>query len=179
MKNSTVKDDTESRSTELREEACLTVNDPFRGGQFVANKKLTPEELSRLEEAIAEDEKLRFAVVGDLNAKNRYARCVLAVTDRQIYGLDETFDGGVKVHSFDKLKRAYVKRCYGNALLIFSGEENKVNFLRFSYREAPIFDAAAAFITNAAGGADEEEELHTVEASMKSSSGFAPNAAVP
>jgi len=168
MKNSTVKDDTDPRSTELREEACLTVNDPFRGGQFVANKKLMPEELSRLEEAIAEDERLQFAVVGDLNAKNRYARCVLAVTDRQIYGLDETFDGGIKTHSFEKVKRAYVKRCYGNALLIFTDEEeNRVNFLRFSYREAPIFDAAASFITNVAGGAAEEEELHTVEASFE------------
>ena len=158
----------ETDPSQLRDEASLTVNEPFRGRQFAANKKLTEEERSTLENALGENEQLHFAVVGDLSVKNRYARCVLAVTDRNIYGLDDTFENGVKIYSFEDVKRAWVKRCYGNALLIFSDEEDsKTNFLRFSYREAPIFDAAASFITNIAKGADREEELRIVEASFE------------
>ena len=158
----------ETDPSQLRDEASLTVNEPFRGRQFAANKKLTPQELSALENALGEEEQLQFAVVGDLSVKNRYARSVLAVTDKGVYGLDETFEEGVKTRSYADIKRAWVKRCYGNALLIFSdGEDKKTNFLRFSYREAPIFDAAASFITNVAGGADREEELHIVEASFE------------
>ncbi|MBQ8359538.1 MAG: ABC transporter ATP-binding protein [Oscillospiraceae bacterium] len=172
MKNSTMKserkDDADASQSKLRVEACMTVNAPFRGRQFAANKKLTPEELDKLESVISDGEDLRFAVVGDLNIRNHYARSVLAVTDRQIYGLDETFDGGVKTHSFSQVKRAWVKRCYGNALLIFAGEDDaRVNFLRFSYKEAPLFDAAASYITNVAAGADREEEQNTVEASFE------------
>ena len=158
----------ESGPTRLRDDASLTVNAPFRGRQFAANKKLTDEEISALETAIGAEEQLQFAVVGDLSLKNHYARSVLAVTDKNIYGLDETFDGGVKTCSFAGMKRAWVKRCYGNALLIFADEaDKKTNFLRFSYREAPIFDAAASFITNMAKGADREEELKVVEASFE------------
>ena len=154
--------------TQLREEASLTVNEPFRGRQFAANKKLTDEEISALESAIGEGEQLQFAVVGDLNIKNHYDRCVLAVTDKQIYGLDASLENGIRTHSFDGLKRAFVKRCYGNALLIFAGEEdNRTNFLRFSYKEAPVFDAAATYITRVASGNDPEEERHTIEASFE------------
>ena len=158
----------ETDPTRLREDATLTINDPFRGKQFVANKKLTDEEFSKLEAAIGPEEQLQFAVVGDLSLKNRYARCVLAVTDEKVYGLDETLAEGIESFSFGEIKKAWVKRCYGNALLIFShGEEKKTNFLRFSYREAPVFDAAASFISNIAKGADREEELHTIEASFE------------
>jgi len=158
----------ETDPTRLREDATLTINDPFRGKQFVANKKLTDEELSKLEAALGPEEQLQFAVVGDLSLKNRYARCVLAVTDKKVYGLDETLAEGIEYFAFADIKKAWVKRCYGNALLIFShADEDKTNFLRFSYREAPVFDAAASFISNIAKGADREEELHTIEASFE------------
>lgn len=57
----------EADPTQLREEASLTVNEPFRGRQFAANKKLTEEERTTLENALAEDEVLQFAVVGDFH----------------------------------------------------------------------------------------------------------------
>lgn len=168
MKTTNPDSKNETDAQQTIEAASLTVNAPFRDRQFAANKKLTPEEIAKLETAIPEEEQLQFAVVGDLSVKNRYARSLLAVTDRKIYGLDENFDGGVKIHEFANITRAWVKRCYGNALLIFSGEEDsRVNFLRFSYREAPIFDAAATYITRIAGGADRGEELHIIEGSFE------------
>ena len=158
----------ETDPAQLREEASLTVNEPFRGRQFTANKKLTDDERTTLEKNLAEEESLLFVVVGDLNIRNHYARSVLAVTDKGLYGLDENFENGIRSHSFDGLSRAFVKRCYGNALLIFVDEEdNRTNFLRFSYKEAPVFDAAATFINRVASGNDREEELRTIESSFE------------
>ena len=159
----------------LRTEVCMSVNSPFRGRQFVANKKLTDEEIAKLEATVGDDEQLLFAVVGDLSLQSRYARCVLVVTDRQIYGFDGTIENGVKTHSFASIKKAWVKRYYGNAILIFSDEEdNRVNFLRFSYREAPLFDSAAGYISAIASGNDREEELGNIEVSFEKQFRFCP-----
>ncbi len=166
---------TESDPARLQPEITpsLTVNEPFRGRQFIANKRLTPEDLAKLEKTIPGEEVLRFAVVGDLSLKSRYTKSLLAVTDKAIYGFDDAIEGGVAVCGFDRVKRAAVKRYYGNALLVLtvtdgaeSTEENAeenagkpLNFLRFSYREASLFEAAAALITAVADGADMEEQL--------------------
>ena len=136
-----------------------TVNPPFRGEVYAANKQLTAEELEKMEKTVPETEGLQFVVVGDLSLKNRYTRSVLAVTDVRIYGFDENYDDGVKIFEFDQIGKASVKRYYGNALLVFAGKEEgeKTNFLRFSYREAPLFEAAAAYINSLADGGDREE----------------------
>lgn len=157
------------QNTEHREDVSLTVNLPFRGRQFAANKKLTEEDVAKLERAIPEQEQLQFAVVGDLNLKSRYLRSILAVTDQQIYGIDDTLPGGVETYGISQVKRAGVKRYYGNAMLVLTMKteqeepedtaETRVNFLRFSYREASLFEAAAGFITAVADGADMAEQL--------------------
>ncbi len=148
------------------ETVSLTVNAPFRGQQFAANKKLTGEESAKLEAAIPQQEQLQFAVVGDLSLKNRYTRSMLAVTDQRIYGFDETYPEKVCIYRFEEVKKAFVKRYYGNALLVLTmadatgeTEETRVNFLRFSYREASLFEAAAGLITAVADGADMAEQL--------------------
>ncbi len=154
------------------ESICFTVNPPFRDVRFAANKKLSQEDLQKLDTAIPQSQTLLFVIAGDLNIHNRYAKSFLAVTDRQIYGFDESFSGGVKTHNYDQLKRAYVKRYYGNAMLIFSMDEpggefvdltkEYTNFIRFSYKVASLYDSAAVFIQNVANGMDLEEELRTV-----------------
>ena len=143
-------------------ESCFRVNEPFRGKAFVANKQLSPEVWAKLEAAIPQEETLKFVVMGDLSIKSKYAETFLAVTDKLIYGFDETMEGGLRTHTFDKVKRAYVKRYYGNAMLVFSMDESGkefvdlsceyVNFIRFSYKVASVYDAAAIYIQNIAGG---------------------------
>ena len=95
---------------------CLTVNAPFRGRPFVSNKKLTQEERDNLESALDSQEELLIVIVGDLNLKCRYSRSVFAVSDRQIYGFDETFPDGVKHFEF-------AQRYHEDGTL-FSEEEN-------------------------------------------------------
>ena len=158
-------------------ESCFRVNAPFRGKAFVANKKLSEEALAKLEKTIPAEETLKFAVVGDLNINSKYASSFLAVTDKLIYGFDDAFEGGVKRHSYDKVKRAYVKRYYGNAMLVFSMDDGDkefvdltreyVNFIRFSYKVASVYDAAAIYIQNVAAGKDADEELKMLAATFE------------
>lgn len=162
---------------EERTDQAFTVNKPFRGRQFAANRALSDTDILKLEKNIPADETLLFTVSGDLSIKSRYSDTFLAVTDKHIYGFDDTFDGGVRVHSYDKVRRAAVKRYYGNAILIFSMDESDkefidlskehINFMRFSYKVASLYDAAAFFIQNIAAGKDLHEEMQIVEASFE------------
>jgi len=158
-------------------ESCFRVNDPFRGKAFVANKQLPKEVLDKLEKTIPQEETLKFVVMGDLNIKSKYADSFLAVTDKLIYGFDEAFEGGLKTHTYDRVKRAYVKRYYGNAMLVFSMDESGkefvdlsceyTNFIRFSYKVASVYDAAAVYIQNVAAGKDPAEELQMLAATFE------------
>ena len=162
---------------DVRTEKAFVINEPFRGKQFAANLKLADQERRRMEEHIPAEETLVFVVVGDLNIKSKYASTFLAVTDKTIYGFDESLPGGVKQRSYDQIRRAFVKRCYGNALLVFSmddsGEEyvdytkEHENFLRFSYKVASLYDAAAFFIQNVAAGKLIEDEVKVLEAAFE------------
>ena len=102
----------------------LSVNEPFRGKLFAANKRLEAEDLLKLQNTIPKDEDLKFVIVGDLNIGSKYAKSFLAVTDKLFYVFVDSFEGGVKTHTYDKVKRAYVKRYYGNAMLVFSMDES-------------------------------------------------------
>lgn len=160
-----------------QEENNFMVNAPFRGEMFAANKKLSDEDLAKLEKTISQGERLLFVIVGDLSISSKYAKSFLAVTDKLIYGFDDSFEGGVKTHTYDRVKRAYVKRYYGNAMLVFSMDDSDkefvdltkeyTNFIRFSYKVTSLYDAAANFIENVAAGKDLEEELQIVEATFE------------
>ena len=106
MKNKTItKADPEPppAAVPIRDSVSVTVNPPFRGTQYAANKKLTEEDLQKLETNIPEAETLLFVIMGDLNIGSRYAKSFLAVTDKLIYGFDDSFDGGVRTHSYDSV----------------------------------------------------------------------------
>ena len=160
-----------------REDSNFIVNPPFRGKIFVCNKKLSEETWTQLENAIPQDEDLKFVIVGDLNIKSKYATSLIAVTDKLIYGFDSSFEGGMKTHKYSDVKRAFVKRYYGNAMLVFSMDDSGkeyvdltkeyTNFIRFSYKVASLYDAAAAFIQNVANGKDMDEEFRIVEATFE------------
>ena len=161
----------------IRDGISITVNPPFRNVQFASNKKLSKEDWQQLEKAIPETERLLFVIVGDLNLGSRYDRSVLAVTDQRIYGFDSEFPNGVRTHEYGKVRRAYVKRYYGNAVLVFSMDDPErefvdltkeyTNFIRFSYKVASLYDAAAVFIQSVAAGEDLEEGLRAVEAAFE------------
>lgn len=162
----------------------MLINEPFRGQPLLCNRLLAPQDRELLEQTIPQEESLKFLVVGDLSMQSNYAQSMLAVTDQMIYGFDESFEDGVKTLSYSSVKKAFVKRCYGNALLVFSkddSEGDKVDlskqhdgFLRFSYKVASLYDAAAHFIQNVAAGKDMDEEMKSIESAFTKQFSFCP-----
>jgi len=166
-----------NQSTGAEANIATSINEPFRGKLFAANKKLSEEDLLKLEQTIPKEESLKFVIVGDLSIGSKYAKSFLAVTDKLIYGFDDSFEGGVRTHSYDRVKRAYVKRYYGNAMLVFSMDDSEkeyvdlskeyVNFIRFSYKVTSLYDAAANFIKNVAAGKNMDEEMQVIEVTFE------------
>ena len=160
----------EASAEHLQGGISVDINSPFRGVKFIANKQLKPEDTEKLEKTLPAEERLQFVIVGDLSIQSRYAYTFLAVTDKGIYGFDDTFEGGVRRVSYEQVKKAFVKRYYGNAMLIFTPPEEdgkRTNFLRFSYREANLFDSAATYITNMSKGKNMAEEIAIVKAAFE------------
>ena len=117
--------------------SAYALNPPFRGNEYLSNKVLTDEDLSRMEKGIPAEENLKFVVVGDLNINSKYAKTFLAVTDGRIYGFDPTAPDGMKTYEFADVKRAYVKRYYGNAMMVFSKDDGGGEFVTCP-RSGPI-----------------------------------------
>ncbi len=149
----------------------------FRGKPLLTNKSLSEAEKALLEKTLPSDEVLHFVIVGDLNLKSKYASSFFAVSSCALYAFDPTLPGGVKKRGFEGIQRAYVKRYYGNAVLVFSedngGKEyvdltkKHETFIRFSYKTASLYDAAARYIENVAVGKDAAEELTFVESAFE------------
>ena len=159
------------------DEGKLQVNEPFRGQKLLANKRLDDADRKLLEMTVPSDESIKFVIVGDLSISSKYAKSILAVSDKHVYALEDADKSAVRVYGYDKIKRAFVKRYYGNAMLVLYEEdpgEDKPDpskkhsgFIRFSYKVASLYDAAAHFIENVANGRDIDEEMAVVEASFE------------
>ena len=158
------------------ENESFAVNEPFRGIRFPANKKLPDEILAKMEEAIPQNEEIICAIVGDLDINSRYASSALVLTDGNIYAFDKAAENGVRSCGYDKAKKASVRRYYGNAMLLLTAEEGAkpVNFIRFSYKTASLYDAVATFIQSVAAGKNQEEERRMLNASFEKQFCFCP-----
>lgn len=160
------------------------VNTSFRGLPLLTNKQLSEQELRLLDRTIPNNEKIQFVIVGDLNLKSKYATSFLTVTDQRVYGFDPSLENGYKTVEYEGICRAFVKRYYGNAMLVFSADDSGreyidlskkyENFIRFSYKVASLYDAAARYIENVAAGKDPGEELKFVEAAFEKQFSICP-----
>ena len=160
----------ETSAEYLQSGVSVDVNPPFRGVKFIANRKLDAGDVEKLEKTIPQQERLQFVITGDLSIKNRYANTFLAVTDRGLYAFDQELPDGVAREIYANIDSAKVKRYYGNAMLVLKPTEEgkkRVHFLRFSYTQANLFDAAAGYISAVASGADMAEELVAVKAALE------------
>ncbi len=165
-------DEVRSKNTHSDHDDNIVVNEPFRGCRYAANSRLDQNALELVEATVPQGERLLFVIVGDLSIKCRYDRSMLAVTDKNIYAFDAEFDGGIKTLGIRQVKKARVKRYYGNAMLVITEkvcaddadetQAPKLDFIRFSYKCAALYDAAATFIENVAQGADADSEMQAV-----------------
>lgn len=137
-------------------------------GGILINKEIPTELWEKLETKRAEicdkDEKILFAVVGDLTIEARYGICLLAVTAERSFVMDEE-GKPVRTLLHADVKKASVKRMYGNARLILTDrDDKKIEMFRFTYAVATLCDMAADYIEKMARGEDKARAYDAVAA---------------
>ncbi len=142
--------------------------------EYLRSRALGEDELLLINSAIYEQERIMFVITTDLNGHSRYAVNYFAATDTAVYAVDER--GKSERVAYDMIKSAHVKRDYGNAILIIEGDEiGRRNFVRFSYKSASLFDAAAQFTeTMAKGETGIYDALGVIEAALERQRAFCP-----
>lgn len=135
---------------------------------------LSDSEKEKLISIVESGEKLRLVMTTDLNKQSRYAVTYLAATECAVYSLDEKEN--VSRIPFSQISDCFVKRNYGNAVFIVVDKEGKKqNFLRFSYKSASLFDAAAQYVKTCSSGESlPDDAIGVVESVIERQSNFCP-----
>ncbi|MBQ7956751.1 MAG: ABC transporter ATP-binding protein [Clostridia bacterium] len=145
------------------------------------SNKPIPEKISEIAGKVLGDEKILFAVIGDLNLDGKYDDSAFIVTESSAVAVDTRHENGYRLYRFDEIEKVIVKRMYGNAIIRIrlknsdESEKKKVEIaLRFTYANADIADAAAIFINNVTDGMDLEEQLLIVKSTYDKQRSFCP-----
>lgn len=139
---------------------------------LLSNKKLPEKIREKAEKTVQEGEKPLFSIVGDLDLSAHYGESALLATDRRLLVFDEKHAGGCVSIEYSSVKKAFVKRMYGNAVFKLeyddgSGGSVKLNAMRFTYSIAVLCDAAADFIEALSQKKELERSLAVVEATFE------------
>ena len=114
---------------------------------ILINKNIPDGLFTKLENLCAEvcdkEEKILFAIVGDLTLDAKYGTNVLAVTKKRSITVDG--DGNLLLTALHSdVEKAKVKRMYGNARLMLTlKDETPLEMFRFTYAVANLCDMAA------------------------------------
>ncbi len=141
---------------------------------LLTNRAIPDALADRAGKLVSSDEQPLFALVGDLDLKGRYSDSLLLVTTKRAIALDagDTEPRTVDIADIDSAK---VKRMYGNAVLRVTDKDGRtVGLLRSTFVCAATADAAAAYLTDVAGGGDADEALRIVRASYDKLRAFCP-----
>ena len=145
---------------------------------ILINKEIPEELFQKLldvhAESCNEDEKILFAIVGDLTLDAKYGVNILAVTEKRCFTIDE--DGNMLCSFFHAdAEKVKVKRMYGNARLIITDADEKEHIvLRFTYAVATLCEMAADYIEDIAAGKDKTHAYDAVEAGYEKAMLFCP-----
>lgn len=153
-------------------EPVMSIEDAAR---YLCSRDLSESETSLVEKNTPDGEKLLFVMTADLNGASRYAVNYLLVTESSAVAVDE--NGDTERIPFSEISECRVKRNYGNALMIVKTKDDRsVNFIRFSYKAASLFDAAAQFIDEISRDEDAkiEDKLEIVAAAIERQHYYCP-----
>ncbi|MBR5538727.1 MAG: ABC transporter ATP-binding protein [Clostridia bacterium] len=138
---------------------------------ILLNKEISSEQFEMLEkkraEVCNEDEKILFAIVGDLTLDAKYGAEIFVVTSVRSFVIEESGEA-TRVTLHTDVKSASVKRMYGNARLIFKDKDkNESTVFRFTYAVAALCETAADYIERMSDGEDEQRAFQAVSASYE------------
>lgn len=140
----------------------------------LANKPF-PEKYRSLYDSFFADEQPLFIITGDLTFRRTYGESALCFTKTDIYAFDDSFENSYKKISYDTLKKAKVKRMYGNATFDLYPEEGKrIVLMRLSFAAANIADAGADFINGIIEHGYSDELYYAVENTFMKQRSFCP-----
>lgn len=137
--------------------------DPSHDGMLI--NRAMPETLKeRLHHALSENERILFAIVGDLGLDGKYGDSALIATDCRFLVLS---DENLCAYTYRDVSSIRVKRMYGNAGILLKTETKKETVIfRFTYAVAALCDMAVQFISNIVDGKDMAEEMEAVNATF-------------
>ena len=132
----------------------------------LTNKPLSEEIRNAVSAVAPKDEKILFAIVGDLSIDGKYCETALLVSAERFYSYDLSFENHVLTYRHDEIESPVVKRMYGNARLsvLPKNEKRPVRVFRYSYAVSALCDAAVLFIETVSKGENVAEQLEIVKA---------------
>lgn len=142
--------------------------------KILANKPF-PEKFQQKYNEIFKDEEPMFIITGDLTKNRTYGESALCFTKAKVLAFDDSFEYGVKEIDYCDLKKAKVKRMYGNATFdVFSKDGKREVLMRLSFAAANIADAGADFINGIIENGYSDELFYSVENTFMKQRSFCP-----
>ena len=137
---------------------------------ILKNREIPKVFLDKLENVCAEvceGEEILFAIVGDLTLGAKYGTELFALTATRSFTMNEAGEV-TQVTKHADVKKASVKRMYGNACLVFADADKKERAVfRFTYAVAELCETAADYIERMSGGEDADRAYDAVVASYE------------
>lgn len=142
--------------------------------KILANKPF-PEKFQQKYNEIFKDEEPMFIITGDLTKNRTYGESALCFTKTKVLAFDDSFENSVKEINYCDLKKAKVKRMYGNATFdVFSEDGKREVLMRLSFAAANIADAGADFINGIIENGYSDELFYSVENTFMKQRSFCP-----
>ncbi len=135
----------------------------------ITNKPISEEIVAAVSAVAPKDEKILYAIMGDLSIDGKYFETALLVSAERFYSYDLSFENHVLSFRHDEVEQPVVKRMYGNARLsvIPKGQKRPVKVFRYSYAVSALCDAAALFIEAMGSGGKLDEQFDIVKATYE------------
>lgn len=142
--------------------------------KIIENKPL-PKKFSDIYEKLFKDEEPLFIITSDLDSEKKYGESALCFTKSAVYAFDDKFEGRCRIISFDSLKKAKVKRMYGNATFdLYPKEGKRIIAMRFTFAVANMADAGADFVNGIIENGYSDELYYSVENTFMKQRCFCP-----
>ncbi len=120
---------------------------------FLTNIHLDEKQTEALLNANRKEDPILFAIIGEIDEKNRYDTVALAVTASAMITVNLDSGAIISTINFDSVDSVFTKRMYGNGLLRIRKKDGEVqNVFRFTFTVASLCDAAITFITDIKDG---------------------------
>lgn len=142
--------------------------------KILANKPF-PEKFRQKYDEIFKDESPLFIITGDLTFEKTYGDSALCFTKTTVWAFDDSFEGGCKSIDYSLIKKARVKRMYGNATFdVYKKDGKREILMRLSFAAANIADAGADFINGIIEHGFSDELFYAVENTFLKQRSFCP-----